>query len=54
MEEIVSLFKQLWTVWLVLLFAGICVWAFWPSRRREMERHARIPLEDENGDGPKR
>lgn len=54
MEGLQALFKQLWTVWLVLLFIGICAWALWPSRRQEMERHARIPLEDEYGDGPER
>ena len=39
--------KQLWMVWVAVLFVGIVVWTLWPSRKPEMERHARIPLEDQ-------
>lgn len=40
---------DLWGLWLMLLFLGIVVWAFWPSRRRgeEMHDHAMIPFREE-------
>lgn len=50
LQELVVFAKSLWVVWLGLLFIGIVVWAFWPSRKRkaEMEHNARIPLEDDD------
>ena len=37
----------LWTVWAVLIFAGIAVWALRPANRKGFESDARIPLDDE-------
>jgi cytochrome c oxidase cbb3-type subunit 4 len=37
----------LWTVWAVLLFAGVAFWALRSSNRQRFERDARIPLDDE-------
>jgi len=37
----------LWTVWAVLLFAGIAFWAWRPRNRCRFERDAHIPLNDE-------
>ena len=36
-----------WTVWAVLIFAGIVRWALRPANRRRFEQDARIPLNDE-------
>jgi cytochrome c oxidase cbb3-type subunit 4 len=36
----------LWTVWAVLLFAGIAFWALRPANRRRFDSDARIPLDD--------
>lgn len=50
-----TLLRELWLVWLVLVFAAIVVWVMWPSRRKSLERQARIPLEDdESNAGPRR
>lgn len=38
---------SLWTVWAVLVFAGIVLWAWRPANRQRFERNATIPLEDE-------
>jgi cytochrome c oxidase cbb3-type subunit 4 len=43
-----GLLRELWLVWLVLLFVGIVVWVMWPGRRRKLESHARIPLDDDD------
>ena len=47
MQEFYPILKQLWLVWLVLLFLGIVVWAMWPGNRRRFEQAARIPFEED-------
>jgi cytochrome c oxidase cbb3-type subunit 4 len=42
-----ELLSTLWTVWAVVLFAGIGYWALRPGNRRRFERDAQIPLNDE-------
>jgi cbb3-type cytochrome oxidase subunit 3 len=39
--------EQIWLIWLLVLFIGIIVWVMWPGRRRQMRRHAEIPLRDD-------
>ena len=48
-DSIYATIRSLWVVWLMLIFIGIVVWAFWPGRRtqKKMEHAARIPLEDD-------
>lgn len=48
MNDFLILLRELWVVWLFLLFVGIVVWTLWPSRKEKLERHARIPFEDED------
>ncbi len=45
MSSILPVLRELWLVWLVLLFLGIVAWTFWPSRRDRLERHGRIPFD---------
>jgi len=45
--ELHATVKSLWVVWMLMLFAGIAAWAYWPRRRRSLERHGEIPLRDE-------
>lgn len=47
MESLYPILKQLWLIWLVLLFLGIVVWVMWPSHRQRFERAARIPFEED-------
>lgn len=42
---------QFWEIWAFLLFLGITIWAFWPGNREKWERAARIPFEEDDGDG---
>ena len=30
-----------------LSFAGICIWAFWPSNRQRLKAYGNIPLNEE-------
>ena len=47
MEQLREFASNIWGLWLMLLFVGICIGVFWPGRKKAMEEHARIPLEDE-------
>jgi cytochrome c oxidase cbb3-type subunit 4 len=47
MLAIFPLLKQLWSVWFTLVFTGIVLWAWWPSRRASLQAQALIPLRDD-------
>lgn len=36
--------RPLWTVWMVLLFAGIAIYALWPRNRKHFDDCSRIPF----------
>ena len=50
LQELSDIPRELWVVWLLLLFAGIIVWVFWPRRKKELEDQANIPFRDDNGE----
>lgn len=39
--------RGLGTLFLMLCFVGLCVWAYGPSRRARFDADAQIPFEDE-------
>ena len=41
---------SLWMLWLIVIFIAIVAWAFWPGRRKRLERHGEIPLRDDDRD----
>lgn len=43
----VDLIRPYVLIALVIVFAGIVLWVFWPGRRRKYRAHAEIPLKDE-------
>jgi len=54
LTELSHLATHFWSLWLMALFSGIVVWAFWPSKRRreDMRDHAMIPFrEDDDSTG---
>ncbi len=52
MEELLVVARELWVVWLFLLFVGIVTWALWPSQKQRWEAAARIPFREDDGHGP--
>ena len=42
---------SLWTVWMVLVFLGICGYAMWPGNRASFDHASRIPLSDDGREG---
>lgn len=47
-HDTVLMFSKSWgALYLFVVFAGAVIWVYWPSRRKEMDRAARRPLEDE-------
>jgi cytochrome c oxidase cbb3-type subunit 4 len=47
LEVLGELLTSIWTIWAILVFAGIAFWAWRPKNRRRFEKDARIPLNDE-------
>jgi len=47
LEALGELLTSIWTIWAILIFAGIAFWAWRPKNRRRFEKDARIPLNDE-------
>ncbi|MDP6704709.1 MAG: cbb3-type cytochrome c oxidase subunit 3 [Alphaproteobacteria bacterium] len=46
--ESVASFAQTWgLVYMVLLFLGVLVYAFWPGNKEKFKRAARLPLEED-------
>ena len=47
--EIISrLAQQGGSLYFALIFAGVCVYAFWPRNKAEFDKAARAPLDDED------
>jgi cytochrome c oxidase cbb3-type subunit 4 len=47
LEALHQILASAWTIWAVLIFAGIVRWAWRPANRRRFEQDANIPLNDE-------
>ena len=47
LEALHQILASAWTIWAVLIFAGIVRWAWRPANRRLFEQDANIPLNDE-------
>jgi cytochrome c oxidase cbb3-type subunit 4 len=47
MEGLVEFARSIWGLWLMILFVGIVAWTFWPSRRRKLEEHGKIPFRND-------
>jgi cytochrome c oxidase cbb3-type subunit 4 len=47
LDSIAVMLRSFWTIWLMLLFTGILVYAMWPGNRGKFERAAQIPLKDD-------
>lgn len=46
LETFNQIATSVWTVWAVVVFAGIVSWALRPANRRRFEQASRIPLDD--------
>ncbi len=47
LEMLGELLSSIWTIWAIVVFAGIAFWAWRPKNRRRFEKDARIPLNDD-------
>ena len=51
MNELWAMMHAWWTVWLVVVFIGIVVYAMWPGNRDKFEHARSIPFLDESKEG---
>jgi len=47
-ETIFRALHSMWVVWMVLVFVAIVIWTMWPSHKKRIESHGRIPLDDDD------
>ena len=47
-ETVSRLVQQGGTIYFVLLFLGVCAYAFWPKNKDEFQRAARLPLDEDD------
>lgn len=41
-------FSQSWgSVYFMIIFAAVCVYALWPSNKAKFDKAARVPLQDD-------
>jgi len=43
-----SFLQSVWVVWVVVLFSGIVVWAYWPKNKGTFNSHAQMALRDDD------
>lgn len=48
LQSLWELLGSIWTLWAVLVFAGIAFWAWRPRNRGRFEKDARIPFKDDD------
>lgn len=48
MDGIIEFATNYWTLLLMIGFAGIVAWVFWPGRKKKLEEQGKIPLKDGN------
>ncbi|MDV7341150.1 cbb3-type cytochrome c oxidase subunit 3 [Terasakiella sp. A23] len=48
MDDLVSLGRQLWVVWLMFLFLGIIWFALRPKNQKKFDEASQIPLQDDD------
>lgn len=50
MLELGQLLRDFWGAWLMAVFVGIVVWAYWPGRRRreQLRDQAEIPFRNDD------
>jgi len=46
-EEMMAFAASYGLVYLIVLFAGVLVYALWPGNKRTFERAARLPLRED-------
>lgn len=50
-EEIAYFVKTWWTLFFVVIFVVVLIYALWPGNKEKFDKAARMPLDEENNDG---
>jgi cytochrome c oxidase cbb3-type subunit 4 len=50
LDDLYHLANALWPLWGLILFVGIVAYVFWPKNKARLERHGKIPLDDDQPD----
>lgn len=47
LQDLSVFLRQFWGPWLMIIFIGIIVWAYWPRNKGRFQNDAMIPLRDD-------
>lgn len=50
-EAIAYFVKTWWTLFFVIIFVAVLIYALWPGNKAKFDRASRIPLEEDKNDG---
>jgi cytochrome c oxidase cbb3-type subunit 4 len=49
-NSIITALRSAWSVWMLVFFLWIVLWAYWPKNKGKIEAHGRIPLKDDENE----
>ena len=50
LDTVMQILRSFWIVWVMAVFTGIVLWAYWPRNRTKIESHGMIPFQDDKND----
>ncbi|TCS64085.1 cbb3-type cytochrome oxidase subunit 3 [Varunaivibrio sulfuroxidans] len=51
LHELEGLFRSIWVVWLMVIFAAVIYWAYRPKNKKRFEDDAKMIFKDEDNGG---
>jgi cytochrome c oxidase cbb3-type subunit 4 len=49
-DQSINILRSAWSVWAMIFFCGIVLWAYWPKHKATIESHGWIPLRDDENE----
>ena len=49
----INIIRGIWTLLLIILFIGVCIWAYSAKRKNDYDEAAQLPLMDDDGNSTK-
>lgn len=46
-DQMINVLRSFWSLWVMVFFCGIVLWAYWPRHKAAIEAHGLIPLQDD-------
>lgn len=50
LDQTISILRSAWSVWVMVFFCGIVLWAYVLTPKAKIEAHGQIPLRDDENE----